>query len=89
MLAYIFHRYQTIKLFVKKPTLEKTFIALSLVIFLSTSLLDCHFFNIGPTMFYSLALLFAENLPQTNADQNIKIENENQTKAIEEKTETN
>ena len=89
MLAYIFHRYQTIKLFVKKPTLEKTFIALSLVIFLSTSLLDCHFFNIGPTMFYSLALLFAENSPQTNADQNIKIENENQTKAIEEKTETN
>ena len=25
------------------------------------SLFDCHFFNIGPTIFYAMALAFAEN----------------------------
>lgn len=59
--AYVFHRVQTVKLFWHKQTWEKTFIATSLLILLITSLLDCHFFNIGPTMFYSAALAFAEH----------------------------
>jgi len=62
MLAYSFHRFQTIKLFVKKRNLEKTFIGLSIAVLLITSLLDCHFFNIGPTLFYSMALVFAEKI---------------------------
>ena len=62
MIAYSFHRIQTIKLFFKKPTLEKTFIGLSIAVLLITSLLDCHFFNIGPTLFYSMALAFAEKV---------------------------
>lgn len=61
MAAYGYHRYQTIKLFWHEQTWEKTFIAASLLILLVTSLLDCHFFNIGPTMFYSAALAFAEH----------------------------
>ena len=58
--AYCFHRFQTLSLFVKKPTLGKGFIALSILALLGTSMLDCHFFNIGPTLFYSMALAFVE-----------------------------
>lgn len=60
ILAYGFHRFQTIKLIIKKPSLEKTFIGLSILTLLAMSLLDCHIFNIGPTMFYSISLMFAE-----------------------------
>ena len=62
MLAYGFHRFQTIKLIFKKPTLEKSFIGLSILCLLLMSLLDCHFFNIGPTLIYSMALAYAENI---------------------------
>ena len=31
------------------------------------SLLDCHFFNIGPTLFYSMALAFGEHCPRTKS----------------------
>lgn len=62
IIAYAIHRYQTIKLFVKKPTVEKTFIGLSILVFLLMSLLDCHFFNIGPALIYSMSLAFAENI---------------------------
>lgn len=60
IVAYAIHRYQTIKLFIKKPTLEKTFIGLSVAALLLMSLLDCHFFNLGPTLIYSMMLAFAE-----------------------------
>ena len=58
--AYGFHRFQTLKLFFKQPTLGKGLIALSVLALLGTSMLDCHFFNVGPTLFYSMALAFAE-----------------------------
>lgn len=58
--TYGFHRYQTFKLFVKEPTLGKALIAVSILALLGTSMLDCHFFNVGPTLFYSMALAFAE-----------------------------
>ena len=58
--AYAYHRWQTIRLIRKNPSLENLFIALSIAALLLTSLMDCHFFNVGPTMFYSLALAFAE-----------------------------
>jgi len=60
LLAYSFHRFQTIKLFFTKRTASKAFICISLFVILATSLLDCHFFNGCPTMFYSMALAFAE-----------------------------
>lgn len=69
--AYGYHRWQTIRLIWKNPSLSNLFIALSIGALLLTSLTDCHFFNVGPTMFYSLALSFAEkrgsraNAPET------------------------
>jgi len=58
--AYIFHRVQTVKLFVNDFTEEKLFAALSILALLTTSLLDCHFFNIGPVLLYSATLAVVE-----------------------------
>lgn len=58
--AYVLHRYQTVKLFVKRINDEKIFIAASVLVLLAMSLVDCHFFNIGPTLVYSGALAFAQ-----------------------------
>lgn len=58
--AYGFHRVQTIKLLLTARSKEKTFIAIFIGVLLATSLLDCHFFNVGPVLFYSMALAFAE-----------------------------
>ena len=60
LLAYGYHRLQTIRLMMKDPTLGKAFIGISLLALVGTSLLDCHFFNVGPVLFYSMALAFAE-----------------------------
>jgi hypothetical protein len=49
----------------KKPTLEKMFVALFVLALLLASMLDCHFFNIGPVLFYSMALAFAENIERS------------------------
>lgn len=63
LLAYILHRVQTVRLFLQRKTKENTFIGCSLLVLLVCSLFDCHFFNIGPALFYSMALSFAENRP--------------------------
>lgn len=60
MLAYLVHRVQTLRLLFRRPSVEKTFIALSVVALVLTSLLDCHFFNFGPGILYSALLAFAE-----------------------------
>lgn len=59
--AYWVHRLQTVKLFLYSRKPEKIFAACSIIVLLTTSLFDCHFFNIGPVLFYSMALAFAEN----------------------------
>ncbi len=64
MLAYIYHRIDTIRLYIKKRTHTNTYIAFSILTLLGMSLLDCHFFNVGPVLFYSICLAvmeFAEN----------------------------
>lgn len=61
--AYALHRVQTVRLFLRDLTREKVFIGCSILVLLGCSLFDCHFFNIGPTLFYSMALAFAENCP--------------------------
>lgn len=63
--AYLFHRLQTVQLFLRRATKENTFIACSLLVLLISCMFDCHFFNIGPTLFYSMALSFAENRPDS------------------------
>lgn len=62
--AYLIHRWRTIQLFWHRRSVEHTFIAVSLAVLLCAALLDCHFFNVGPVLFYSMALAFAENLPE-------------------------
>lgn len=61
MAAYLLHRLQTLKLVVQNHSKEKTFIGCSILALLICSLFDCHFFNVGPTLFYAIALAFAEN----------------------------
>ena len=60
MVTYLYHRFETVRLFFKNGNLLKTFVGISLLAVVMMSWLDCHFFNIGPTMFYSMALAFAE-----------------------------
>jgi len=60
LVAYGYHRYQTVKMFAAKMSLEKIYIALCLAVLLGMSMLDCHMFNVGPVLFYSMMLAFAE-----------------------------
>lgn len=65
--AYIFHRVQTFVVLFKRPSFEKTMIALCIFALIATSFLDCHFFNIGPGLIYSILLAFAEKDDETAA----------------------
>ncbi len=58
--CYLVHRFQTLRLFWRKRHTQVLFVGMSAVCLLLMSLLDCHFFNIGPTLFYSMGLAFAE-----------------------------
>ena len=64
--AYAIHRVKTIHLFWKRRSRENTFIGISLAVLLLAGLLDCHFFNVGPVLFYSTALAFVEKMPLDN-----------------------
>jgi O-antigen ligase len=60
-LAYAVHRVSTVVLYIKRRKdprayIQNVFIALSVGALLLASLLDCHLFNIGPTLFYSTLL---------------------------------
>jgi hypothetical protein len=61
--AYGLHRFKTLQLFWKQRSREKTYIAISIGALLMASLLDCHFFNVGPVLYYSMALAFVEKMP--------------------------
>ena len=54
------HRARTFVLAFYKPTAEKTFVFLSMAVLLLCSCWDCHLFNIGPGIIYSVLLLFLE-----------------------------
>lgn len=60
--AYAIHRAQTVKLLIRDFSAEKLFVGLYVAALLLASLLDCHFFNVGPVLFYSMALAFAEKI---------------------------
>lgn len=66
MAAYLIHRLQTLLLVIRDHNKEKFFIGCAILALLICSLFDCHFFNIGPTLFYSAALAFAENTSHKN-----------------------
>jgi len=61
MAAYLYHRVQTARLFFATLSKETAFAGVSVFVLLICSLFDCHFFNIGPTLFYAMALAMAEN----------------------------
>lgn len=58
--AYLYHRVKSIGVFLYDRTREKAFIACMILTLLGGSMLDCHFFNIGPVLYYSAGLAFAE-----------------------------
>lgn len=60
LVAYCHHRFQTLKLFFVRPTSKKTFGLIAMLTLLGTSMLDCHMFNVGPVLFYSMLLAFTE-----------------------------
>ena len=60
IVAYATHRWQTFLLFLRRPSCKKMFAFLSMLTLLGCSLLDCHMFNVGPMLFYSMLLAFAE-----------------------------
>ena len=60
ILAYAYHRFGTIRLYIQKQTVANTHILHFIITLLIMSLLDCHFFNIGPVFLYSTALAVME-----------------------------
>ena len=60
--AYLYHRVQTVLLVIKNRNMEKVFIGFSIAVMLVGSQFDCHFFNVGPGLFYAMALAFAEHI---------------------------
>jgi len=58
--AYGYHRYQTFRLLRGRRTPLDMLVILSLLMLLLSSLLDCHMFNVGPGMFYAIALAWLE-----------------------------
>ena len=63
--AYVFHRVQTVQLFLRHRNVENFFIGMFVVTLLAAGLLDNHFFNVGPVLVYSMALAFVENIDQS------------------------
>lgn len=61
--AYVFHCGQVAWVLLKKVSLLKMVVLLSVMALMVSSMLDCHFFNIGPVLVYSMALAVAEFTP--------------------------
>ncbi len=60
LFAYIVHRISTVAVFLKRKNQVNAYIGISILSLLLMSLLDCHFFNVGPTLFYSMMLAVME-----------------------------
>lgn len=58
--CYLVHRVETLVMLFRRPSVEKTFIFLSIAAILLTSLFDCHLFNFGPALLYGTLLAYAE-----------------------------
>ncbi len=58
--AYLYHRYQTIVLFIKQRSVKNFYLTLCICALLITSLLDIHMFSLYPTLYYMLILITIE-----------------------------
>ncbi len=64
LLAYLYHRFESAILIFRRLTTEKLFVFFFYLLFLGCSAVDCHFFNIGPALLYSVMAAIAEGLDQ-------------------------
>ena len=83
LLAYGYHRFETLRMIFKKRNVEKYFIGMCILGLLLTSLLDCHFFNFGPGFTYSALLLFLELDWLREEPTTVAVTETNDTEAIE------
>lgn len=60
LVAYLYHRYQTIVLFIKQRCVKNFFLMLCICALLITSLLDIHMFSLYPAFYYILILITIE-----------------------------
>ena len=60
LIVYLFHRVQTVISYFKRVTVERTFIAVTVLALLIVNLLDNHLFNIFPTLIYSFLIALLE-----------------------------
>ncbi len=57
LFAYLYYRYHSIKPILKRPSLEKIFVFMSILVLLCESLLDNFIFNFYPMFYYTVALV--------------------------------
>lgn len=62
VIAYLFHRVQTVWLVLKQKSAFSFFMWLSILSLLIGSLADCHFFNFGPGLTYGVLLVCMEKI---------------------------
>lgn len=58
--AHVYHRYQTVTLFVKKPNIYRTIFGVALLAYIGMGLLDPIYFFANFTIYYTVILVFAE-----------------------------
>ena len=75
--AYAYHRVQTALLFFRKLNLEKIFIGFSVLVLITTSFFDCHFFNFGPGLLYACLLVMAEKMDVEQEERPAQLQTEN------------
>ncbi len=67
--AYLFHRGQTLWLWLKKPNFEKTMAFFIIGALILTSIVDCNFFNLGPGLLYGSILAYFECCANAQGEQ--------------------
>lgn len=67
LLAYLWHRFCTIRMVFRKPNLYKTFLGFCILALLAFGMLDVLFFITYPLFYYSLMLLFMEKSGEKDA----------------------
>ncbi len=65
-LAYAWHRFCTVRLVLRQPSLKKSFLAIGLSAFLVFGMVDVLFFITYPLFYYALMLLFMEKSTESN-----------------------
>ena len=69
MIAYLFHRFQTLKMVFRKFSIEKCFTALIAFDVLFMSMMDVHVFIVETAMFYSIVLVFLEGIDKREGNE--------------------